>query len=274
MSMPYRLTFVRHGQSEANVVQATHKAGGVHPNEQEILARPDWQQRLSAKGVEQARIAREWLEKEIGGVAAYDLRYVSYFLRGRETAVHLGGLETTGWRRDDRIVERNWGVYGRATAEEKEDRFALTTLHKQLDPLNAGLDGGESLTSGVLMRERDFLHTLHREAADKTALVVTHGEFMWTVRYDIERMAPEDWQDLDEDPTQKIRNCAVLDYSRVNPEDSEDIRKPMKWMRLIYPDNEAESPYGGKWQEIPDRKEVSGADLLEQVNRFPTLIGD
>lgn len=274
MSMPHELVFVRHGQSEANVVQATHKAGGIHPNEQEILARPDWQQRLSAKGVEQAKIAREWIEKELGGAASFDLRYVSSFLRARETAAHIGGPEVTGWRKDDRIVERNWGVYGKASPEERERLFALTTLQKQVDPLNAGLDGGEALLSGVLLRERDFLDTLHREAADKRVIAVTHGEFMWTARYDLERMSPEQWQELDNDDTQRIKNCAVLHYSRINPEDATDIRKPMKWVRIVYPDDPTGSPNAGEWQEIPDRKMSSGADLLEEVGQFPRLIGD
>lgn len=274
MSMPHELVFVRHGQSEANVVQAAHKKGIIHPNEQEILARPDWQQRLSPKGVEQAKVAREWIEKELGGVASFDLRYFSSFVRARETAVHIGGLDVDEWCRDDRIVERNWGVYGKASAEERERLYALTTLQRKLDPLNVGLDGGEALLSGVLLRERDFLHTLHREAAEKRVIAVTHGEFMWTARYDLERMSPEQWQELDNDDSQRIKNCAVLHYSRINPDDPIDIRKPMKWVRVVYPDNPAGSPNAGEWQEIPDRKMSSGTDLLKEVDQFPRLIGD
>ena len=47
MSMPNELVFVRHGQSEANVIQKADKSGIRHEMEEHINDRPDWRQRLS-----------------------------------------------------------------------------------------------------------------------------------------------------------------------------------------------------------------------------------
>ena len=80
MSMPKELLFIRHGQSEANIVQK-HDDHGMDPEvAAAIMARPDWQQRLSPQGIEQAKQARAWLERNIGGLAAFDTLYVSPFV--------------------------------------------------------------------------------------------------------------------------------------------------------------------------------------------------
>lgn len=271
MGMPKELVFVRHGMSEANDVQNCHKIGKTHPREKEILARPDWQQRLSVKGIEQAKNAGEWLERELGGVATFDLRYASQFVRARETAIHMGGVGSEDWILDDRIVERNWGIFGTASREDQKNLFPMTADHKEINPWYVGLDGGESLSSGVLLRSRDFFGTLHREAHDKKVLVVTHGEFMWVARYILERMMPEEWEALDNDSSQRIRNCSALHYSKVNPEDPEDVRKHLKWVRVVYTDGYKESPNNGEWQLIPERKIKSRDEIIKQVSQFPPL---
>lgn len=106
MTMPRDLLFIRHGQSEANIVQKTDEHGIDPEIAQALFDRPDWQHRLSEKGIEQAKMARAVIEREFGGLESFDALYVSPFIRTRETAEHLGGVALSGWTVDDRIVGR------------------------------------------------------------------------------------------------------------------------------------------------------------------------
>lgn len=273
MAMPRDLVFVRHGQSEANIVQKAQKAG--HPLEiaQSIYDRPDWRQRLSPLGVEQARAAGRWLEKSLGGVAIFDARYVSSFLRARETAAYLGGMAATGWTIDDRLIERSRGTYGIVSDEERLNRFDLTQKLHKTSPWHVRFDGGESM-GDVYGRFRDFQGTLHREEDNRRVLVVAHGDFINAARYGIERMLPEQWEALDADPTQTIRNCAVLQYSRTNPIDETDVRDKLHWRKMVYPTALDESPDAGNWVELADRRRFTGAELIGQIEIAPPLLGD
>lgn len=273
MSMPLELVMVRHGQSEANTAQRLDKAGKRHERAEEIYDRVDWQQRLSKEGVQQAVVAGQWIERNIrGGVKGFDIKLVSPYLRTRETAAHLGGVGAEGWRIDDRIVERYWGAFGRLNLEQQETTFPHTAKLKVLDPWYASLDGGESPASGVRLRFRDLLGTLHREASDKRVILVSHGEFMWVGRQVLERTLPEEWVAMDTDKLLEIRNCSILQYTRVNPENPNDVDTHMRWMRFIYPDAPERSPYGGSWQRLKRQREFSGADLLDHLEIAPNLI--
>lgn len=272
MTMPRDLLFIRHGESEANIVQK-HDNHGIDMNiVPDIFARPDWQQRLSMQGVEQARRAKEYIDRELGGLATFDALYVSPFFRTRETAAYVGGADLAGWTIDDRIIERSWGIYGKMSRAEQAEKFPLTAAEKKVNPLYVRLDGGESVHD-VYGRFRDFQGTLHREQADARVAVVTHGDFINAARYGIERMTPEEWEDIDNDKAYKIRNCTLLHYTRVNPEDPGDVRTKLHWRRYIYPDATHESPDGGNWVELSERRRYSGEELLGQVERAARLIG-
>ena len=274
--MPNHLIFVRHGESEANEANHADKNGStLTPEQQAVKVRPDWQQRLTGHGVEQAVIARKWLLEEFGPLdLAFDKKYFSPFVRTRETAMHLGGVATTGWRADHRLVERSWGTYGAATLREQEARYHDTKMRSSLDPLYTGKDGGEALASDVLMRVRDFLDTLHREAADQNVIAVTHGEFMWVVRYMLERMLPEEWLETEGDKSQQLQNCSVLHYTRINPSDNSDIRNKINWMRIIYPDAPNTSPSEGQWRELENARTFTGAELATQVEKFNRILSE
>ena len=273
MAMPNDIVFVRHGQSEANIIQKMTKEGESHVHESDINDRPDWKQRLSKKGVGQAQHAKVWIDENLGGVGSFDARYVSPFLRTRETAAYIGGLDTGEWTIDDRVVERSWGVYGIVPRAEQRAQFPLTTKLHDATPWYVRFDGGESMPD-VYGRFRDFQGTLHREEAGRRVIVVSHGDFINVARYGIERMRPEEWEDIDRDPRYTIRNCSITHYTRVNPEDSSDVRAKITWRRMIYPDAVEESPDGGAWIELPGRQRFTGTELLQQVEFAPPLLGD
>lgn len=264
MSMPRDLLFVRHGQSEANIVQK-HDDHGIDPRITEtIFARPDWRQRLTQEGVEQAKLAKKYLDAELGGLVNFTALYVSPFLRTRETAAYIGGADLENWTIDDRIVERSWGVYGKMPRAEQRAQFPLTAAEKLTNPWYIRLDGGESMPD-VYGRFRDFQTTLHREQPDGRVVVVSHGDFINAARYGIERMTPEEWEALDENKTYMLRNCTLLHYTRVNPHNPDDVRDKLHWRRYIYPDAIEQSPDNGQWVELLDRRRYSGAELIEQA---------
>lgn len=271
MPMPNDLVFVRHGQSEANIIQKADRAETPHPEATAINDRPDWQQRLSGKGIQQAKLARAWLDEHLGGAASFDGKYLSPFLRTRETAAYIGGDEASEWTVDDRVVERSWGVYGIVPRAEQRSQFPLTNKLHEITPWYVRFDGGESMPD-VYGRFRDFQGTLHREQSGKRVLVVSHGDFINVARYGIERMLPEQWEAMDKDPAYTIRNCSITHYTRVNPEDLSDIRGKITWRRMVYPDAIDESPDGGSWVELPARQRFSGAELLQQIEFAPKLL--
>lgn len=272
MTMPKELLFIRHGESEANIVQKHDDHGLSVELARSIFDRPDWQNRLTEKGVEQAKTAKAWIDRELGGLATFDALYVSPFMRTRETAAYVGGPELEGWTIDDRIVERSWGVYGKVPRAEQRAQFPLTAAEKKANPWYIRLDGGESMPD-VYGRFRDFQGTLHREQAGRKVVVVSHGDFINAARYGIERLLPEEWEVLDSDPDFMLRNCTLLQYSSVNPEDPEDIRTKLNWRRYTYPDAPEQSPAGGEWVELPKRRRYSGGELLSQTELSPRLLG-
>lgn len=274
MAMPNDLIFIRHGQSEANIVHARDKRRrepGSDPLLAAVNMRPDWQQRLSPQGIGQAKTAKLWIDENLGGLGSFDARYVSPFLRTRETAAYVGGPDIDGWTIDDRVVERSWGVYGTVPRAEQRSQFPLTAHLHKATPWYVRFDGGESMPD-VYNRFRDFQGTLHREQAGKRVVVVSHGDFINVVRYGIERMLPEEWEAMDRDPNLTIRNCTILHYSRVNPYDPKDIRDKIHWRRMVYPDAVAESPNHGDWVELPARHRFTGAELIEQAEFAPHLL--
>ena len=271
--MPNELVFVRHGQSEANIIQHADKNGNNHELESEVNDRPDWKQRLSRLGIEQAGQAKLWIDQNLGGAASFDVRYFSPYLRTRETAAYIGGEDCGEWIHEDRVVERSWGKYGALSSAEREKEFALTARMYKQSPWYVKLDGGESRYE-VSSRFRDFQGTLHREADGKRALVVTHGDLIGIARYNIERMLPEQFEEMEDDKSQTIKNCSIVQYSRVNPTDPTDKRSKLSWRRMINPTDIASSPFDGEWVELPSRAKYTGRDLLRQAELAPRILDD
>lgn len=264
LRMPNDLILVRHGESEANVAHRLERA----ERDIEIPARfyelHDWEYRLSSKGIMQAMRAGAWLADNGCNIEAFDTRYVSPFIRARETAVHLGDT-ACHWQVDGRLKERDWGIYGATPLAERREVFARTDALREQSSWYTRLDGGESLADNVTLRVRDWFDTLHRKDENKRVLAVTHGEFMWTVRAVLEHMLPEEWNVAEKDMQQKIGNCAVLWYSRMNPEDPSEQAPYLKWRKIVNPNQPTESPFLGEWQELPGRRVLTREALANSV---------
>ncbi|HRC28251.1 MAG TPA: histidine phosphatase family protein [Candidatus Saccharimonas sp.] len=272
MTMPKRLVQIRHGQSEANVVQKNIIE--LDPEVvREIYARPDWMQRLSPLGIEQAKAAGNWIRREIGMLAGFDVIYVSPFLRTFETACYAAGEEVVQLTPEDRIIERDWGLYGQLSRDDQQRLYPDTYRYKKLSPLYARLDGGESIMDAY-GRKRDMDGTLHREYPEGRVLMFTHGDTLSTDRYVAERMLPEEYIAMVRDPKFDFRNGSALDRTRTNPRDPEDIREKQYWMRIVHPTCPDLSPYGGEWIEVKGKRTYTVQEGLGRVARTPTLLPD
>lgn len=268
--MPLDLVFVRHGESEANVIQQEDKAGRKHEHSDAINNRADWKQRLSRLGIEQAQQTKTWIDRNLGGVALFDYGYVSTFLRTRETAGYLG-TPRGGWALEDRIVERNWGSYGILLKAERDRKYAETVKMLKQSKWFAKLDGGESLFD-VRFRWRDVQESVLRNHSNHRIIFVGHGDFMTSARFDIERQSPEEFDAMLDDKSQSIINGAIMEYTRSNPQDKHDIRDKITWRRITYPTDEANSPFEGQWVTLGPRKSYTAEELLAQANMTKTLL--
>lgn len=269
--MPKDLVLVRHGQSEGNIVQRAFKDGPGMEIPPGFNQTHDWLYRLTPEGIEQAKAAGQWLLREFGPLeVAFDERYTSSYIRTRETAIHIGGPACT-WLIDDRLTERDWGIYNAVPPNERDQHFPHTQRIREQSSLRWRPDGGEALMSEVLLRFRNWLDTLHREQSNKRVMAVTHGELMWVARYVIERMLPEEWEAVETDKSQRIFNCDIIWYSRTNPKDPDDVTEFMSWRRIIRPTDEANSPYDGQWVKLDGKRRLSGDQLAKIVESIPHI---
>jgi broad specificity phosphatase PhoE len=269
MTMPRNIIFIRHGESEANLIHKSERNGYLHESHDAIYARHDWEQRLSEKGIEQAKAAGAWLVKNNLTTNSFDRCYVSTYQRAIETALYVGD-DSTLWHIDDRFRERNWSEFGATPLKERKERFPYAHDSMETNAFYANMNGGESL-SDVQMRIRDGIGTFHRDLEGKNVLVVAHGEVMTVARYLIERMLPEEIVEADKDEFQQMKNCTILHYSRVNPNNTFDVSDHIAWMRMVYPYDEINSPFGGYWQSISEGRVRSGAELRKRLAISPPL---
>jgi broad specificity phosphatase PhoE len=266
--MPEHLVLVRHGQSEANIVQRRFKLDAAARAPDGFFDRHDSRMRLSPAGRDQARAAGAWLRR--AGLDRFDRWYTSPHVRTMETAANLG--IDGHWSLDVRWRERDWGEFGVLNAAERVERFDLSQRLKDQNPWYWCPPGGESLATGVHGRFRDILDTLHREAAGQRVLAVTHGEMIDVARFVLERLSPEEWLRQNSDPAYAVRNCQILHYTRRDPAGG-GLDDRIRWMRSVCPWDAAGSWRGGAWTEI-HRRRYRDEELLALVETYPPLLPD
>lgn len=265
MAMPLDLVFVRHGQSEQNLASKFAKLGDASLYTEEFKARHAGQHRLTDLGRQQAKKAGQWLRKH--GLAAFDRRYVSDYVRAKETAALLE-LDGPDWYVDYLLREREWGDYDNISWEERERLSEGKINLKDTDPFYWVPPNGESIAQ-LTVRLRNLFNTLHRECSDMRVVVVCHGEVMWAFRQMIERMPVAKWAELEhsQDPKDKIHNCQILHYTRRHPATGE-LSGHLDWMRSVCPWDESLS--SNEWQKVK-RQHFSDEQLMKFVDKVPPL---
>lgn len=274
MGMPNTLMLVRHGESEANVIQEADDAGTLDELDPEIVQaireRPDWQQRLTVRGETKAQVAGEWERANGYVLSEFDAAYCSFFIRARETAYNLDP-HFDHLRPHSTIHEQDWGAFGELSRDDQRNLFPRTYRLHQVSPMTARFDGGESPLD-TMMRLRDFRDTLYRKWDGKRVAAVMHGGTIIGLEAMIERWLPEDYDRIRNERLRKIRNLTHVFYNRVNPDDPEDVRSHPNWLRIVYPDAVEESPYGGEWIELPDRRHLGSTALKKSIDSIPRLL--
>lgn len=269
--MPNDLVLVRHGQSEANIVQSASKRGddSFYENAERVVTIPDRSWRLTAKGIAQAQQIGHWLREEFGG--GFDRYIVSPYVRTRETAAHLG-LQGA-WELNRSVRERDWGVIGTMTwsqfVEERPRSFAL----READPLYWAPEGGESIADVAENRVRNLLSTLHRESSEDRVIVVSHGEFIWATRLVLQRWSDERFVRHDCDPAYKIHNCSVYHYTRINPVTGEQANR-LRWVRHARPVKGDDGQWRteiSSWKDFA-RRRYTDSDLLGAISEAQHLL--
>lgn len=248
---PLELVFVRHGESEGNVAVKASEDGDTSYFTEEFRSRHSSTWNLTPKGEEQAKAAGEWIKENING-GVFDEYYASTYRRAKRTAGLLG-LPNAIWHLRDYIREHDWGNLDVMTDEERREKYPDVMRNHDINPYYFASPGGESLADVLIRARVGIIATLYRDVPDKRAIVVSHGNMMWPIRIIMENLLPEDYLRLkkEKDPKDKINNCQIFQYTRIDPETGE-INERFNWMRSVCPWKL--DPELNKWRPIVHKK--------------------
>jgi len=271
MGLPLNFTLVRHGYSEANRIQRLMRAKDtitlhdlVNPN---FVTRHDSTARLTSEGVEQAKITGDWIRANLN---PFDRFYVSPHVRTRETASHLK-LEGQ-WIVDDRFRERDWGEVSSPDVEFNDLMSPLSRRYKEMNEWYWKPQGGESLATGVRSRVELVQSSLYRRDGVNNVIAVTHGEFIQTTQFVLERLSPDVFNKRQSIPAYKVENTAVIEYTRQDPS-SGKLEDNYHWRRVTVPWDETKSWDDGEWVEFHTQKHTDES-LLSYAEQFPRIFTD
>jgi len=231
---PLELVFVRHGESEGNVASNAADAGDSSHFTDEFRSRHSSTWNLTPQGEEQAKITGDWIKKNING-GIFDQYYASTYRRAKRTAGLLN-LPNAVWHLRDYLREHDWGNLDVMTEEERHIKYPDAMKNHKLNPYYFSAPGGESLADVLIRARVGIIATLYRDVPNKRAIVVTHGNIMWPIRIIMENMIPDDYLSLkaQKDPQDKINNCQIFQYSRIDPK-TREVTERFNWMRSVCP---------------------------------------
>lgn len=156
-----KLVFVRHGESEKNVLGIKSSTLDKWP--------------LTEKGITHARRMADRLKK----MDRYDIILSSPVLRARQTAEIISTILKVPIEYEHLLGEYEYGRWNDLTKLELEDNHADYIKYKNLkrgtkEHFNFKLGGAES-RADVVERIKRFVHKVSIEYPGKNVLVVSHG---------------------------------------------------------------------------------------------------
>lgn len=208
---PARLWLVRHGQSQGNVARDAAHEAGLHMIDIDVR---DVDVPLSALGLRQSQAAGRWFAA-LAGDQKPEVILSSPYVRARQTAETIckAGALAGGPTRtiiDERLREREFGVFDRLTTIGIRDRFPEEAAHrKRLGKFYHRAPGGESWAD-VVLRLRSMLNTINLHYSDRRVLVVCHQVVVLCMRYILEEL--DEAQILSIDKKSDILNCGICAY--------------------------------------------------------------
>lgn len=256
--LPERLILIRHGESVGNVAKNRNKQGDASLYTPELLNQHSHAFALSDTGKKQARAAGDWLRRNQH--TSFRRYYTSEHRRAFHTAALLE-LPGARWYRDQVLRERDHGIMDNLHPHIVDERYADYRQALKKSPFYAKPANGESIAETVDRLKSSFMSTLHRECSEGSVIVVAHGEVLWALRFIIERLSVERYEELDRSKHahNRMNNCQIIEYARANPENASDVRPYLMWMRSVCPWDETRS--SNVWQPIA-RKSYSNEELL------------
>lgn len=255
MSMPKNLIFIRHGESEANIIQKKAKKDKKFIYPKSYMTTPDREVRLSVLGREQTKKTGEYLAKAYP--EGVDVVIVSDHTRAKETAALV--CLAAGWDKvqiqvDPQVGERNWGNFHKQSPSARAEFFKA----KHRDPLHTPISDGETLLE-ARTRTRVLLERCARQYKDKTVLVFTHGEYIECIWSEIAHMRTEEQVEFFSGEGGDIKNCQIVEFSSSNGKIAE--------VKSSNPHLEIK----GTWEKL-ERKLFSPKELLKEVDKYSHMI--
>jgi broad specificity phosphatase PhoE len=237
MKWPTQLTFVRHAESEYNVLRAKKEQDPLYqtflaeynsqhnPDYVKGLAREverkfslqcsDRDTKITANGKRMAYLTGQALPEEIN---LPDVVFVSPYLRAVHTYEQLcwawPQLKQIKFYFDERLREldhglsllyNDWRVFFTFHPEQRR-------LRELLGEYDYRYPNGENVPD-VRMRVRDWRSTVIREFHDRNVLVISHHITLLSFRADQERLSPQEYKRLDKE--EKPINCGVTIYDGI-----------------------------------------------------------
>ena len=256
MGMPQILTLVRHGESEANVVQKKVKKGELATYPANYGSTPDREFRLSELGREQTKLTGQFLGREYP--QGFDVIFTSDHTRAKETAALV--CLSAGWphakiKVDPQFGERHWGNFHMVEEVRRTELFAL----RKRDPLHFPMPDGETLLE-ARARTRILLERCSRQYEGKRILVFTHGEYIECLWSEIGHMRTEEQKEFFSGPLGDLKNCQIVEFK------SDDSGK-FKSVRSSNPHFGISS----EWMTL-QQKDFTPEELLREVSSYPSIL--
>jgi broad specificity phosphatase PhoE len=208
---PERMWLVRHGQSQGNVARDVADEAGLHEIGIDVR---DVDVPLSELGFRQAEAAGRWFAQRPPEERP-EIILSSPYLRARQTADAIckaGALAGAPARTtiDERLREREFGIFDRLTTIGIRDRFPEEAAHRsRLGKFYHRPPGGESWAD-VILRLRSMLNTINLHYCDRRVMVVCHQVVVLCMRYILEEL--DEQQILAIDKQAEVLNCGICGY--------------------------------------------------------------
>lgn len=168
MNWPKLWVFVRHAESEGNVLTKDERA--QMPKSSHLYE-------LTERGRQQAAITGAWLQKRFG---EFDIYYSSYYTRTRQTLDILYPGVTV--YEDSRLAEVQRGIYHVLTEEEMAAQFPFEIERRRREgDYHYRPIGGESWAD-VELKAHSYFGTVARDCSGLSVLTVTHGNWLVIAR--------------------------------------------------------------------------------------------
>jgi broad specificity phosphatase PhoE len=224
---PEKLWLVRHGQSQGNVARDAADEAGLH--EIDIHVR-DVDVPLSQLGHSQAEATGRWFAA-LPSKERPEVIMSSPYLRARQTAeaiCNAGGM--AGPLKpviDERLREREFGIFDRLTSIGIRSKFPEEAAHRQmLGKFYHRPPGGESWAD-VILRLRSALNTINLHYCDRRVLIVCHQVVVLCMRYILEELNETDILQIDKQAD--ILNCGICVYDFEADPDGHCVPKLEAW---------------------------------------------